>query len=531
MFDKEKFADALACYKRDFEEKQWPEEKYKWEAVKQFQDNWDINASDFVDMLKRSLAKTANLLASTSFYPRKMITMFAELAPEETKAMFIDLFDEDKDIIERINRFKDKSNNLLQEKTSEGSDYQNENAITTYLWLRYPDKYYIYKYSVAKDVFETLDVPSKIKKGKYPDNLRNSMAIYDDICDLLSKDTEIVSKLNNLLTESCYHDPAYKTLTIDFGYYISKRYGKEEVTSSTEDENEAHNDEIKDSYSEEDFLDEVYMTEADYCRLKAILEKKKNIILQGAPGVGKTFVAKRLAYSLIGEKDDDRIEFVQFHQNYSYEDFVMGLKPEGETFALKHGTFYRFCRKAICHPEKNYYMIIDEINRGNLSKIFGELLMLIENNYRGEDNAITLAYIDQKFYVPENLYIIGMMNTADRSLAMIDYALRRRFSFFKMKPGFNTEGFRNYQNSLNNEMLDTLINKVIELNHKIENDKTLGPGFCIGHSYFCNLDTSCGIDDLKDIVDYDIMPTLEEYWFDDENTLLAWDNELHGIFQ
>ena len=164
-----------------------------------------------------------------------------------------------------------------------------------------------------------------------------------------------------------------------------------------------------------------------------------------------------------------------------------------------------------------------------MSKIFGELLMLIEKDYRGTKTL--LAYNGMPFSVPKNVYIIGMMNTADRSLAMIDYALRRRFSFFKMKPGFNTEGFRNYQNSLNNEMLDTLINKVIELNHKIENDKTLGPGFCIGHSYFCNLDTSCGIDDLKDIVDYDIMPTLEEYWFDDENTLLAWDNELHGIFQ
>ena len=157
--------------------------------------------------------------------------------------------------------------------------------------------------------------------------------------------------------------------------------------------------------------------------------------------------------------------------------------------------------------------------------------MLIENNYRGEENEITLAYIDQKFYVPDNLYIIGMMNTADRSLAMIDYALRRRFAFFKMEPGFNTEGFTKYQNELNNEMFNKLIEKIKELNQRILNDKVLGQGFCIGHSYFCNLDKSCSNDDLKDIIDYDILPTLDEYWFDDRKTFQLWENELRGIFQ
>lgn len=200
-------------------------------------------------------------------------------------------------------------------------------------------------------------------------------------------------------------------------------------------------------YTQENFLNEVYMSEEDYTKLRLLLQNKKNIILQGAPGVGKTFSAKRLAYSMMGDIDESRIEFIQFHQNYSYEDFMMGYRPnEDGGFELKKGVFYNFCKRAQSNPDKDYYFIIDEINRGNLSKIFGELLMLIEKDYR--DTEIKLAYNGEMFCVPSNLYIIGMMNTADRSLAMIDYALRRRFSFYEMTPGFDTEGFKKYQESI-----------------------------------------------------------------------------------
>ena len=266
-------------------------------------------------------------------------------------------------------------------------------------------------------------------------------------------------------------------------------------------------------YTDKDFLKEVYMDEQQLQTMKSLLLRKKNLILQGAPGVGKTFAAKRLAYALMGEKDVSRVDIIQFHQNYSYEDFVMGYKPNAEGgFSLCNGIFYEFCQKARLHRDIPYFLIIDEINRGNLSKIFGELLQLIESDYR--EQPIQLAYNKQRFSVPSNVYIIGMMNTADRSLAMIDYALRRRFSFFEMKPGFETPGFQEEIKKLKDPHLDNLVKAILELNKVIEGDDSLGSGFCIGHSYLCNLG---GGYDLESIVEYDIIPMLREYWFDNDN--------------
>ena len=283
-----------------------------------------------------------------------------------------------------------------------------------------------------------------------------------------------------------------------------------------------------DTYSKNNFLNEVFMTESRYKSLVSVLLNKKNIILQGAPGVGKTFVARRLAWSLMGKKDNSRIAFIQFHQNYSYEDFMMGYKPVDNGFKLQKGIFYKFCQKAASQPNKDFFFIIDEINRGNMSKIFGELLMLIENDYRGEK--ATLAYNDQLFSVPPNLYIIGMMNTADRSLAMIDYALRRRFSFFEMEPAFDSERFIQYQNSLNSDNLNRLISTVKELNNVISSDSSLGKGFCIGHSYFCGKD-SCNDEWLRSIIEFDILPLLQEYWFDEPNKVQHWENILRGVLR
>lgn len=799
MFDQFRLKDVLAQYKQNFVSTQWGNEKYKWEAVKWFQDNWNVNAADFPEMLSRSLDKTFNLLASNNNFPKGMIVGFAKAAPEEVRAMFIALFDESQDVFERMNAFKMQSSILL-EKYGNGAaqHYQYENAISTYLWLRYPDKYYIYKFGEVKTVASELESDYRFKKGAYADNIRNFLKLYDEISVTLKEDTELVNLFQSQLTDTCYPDPELKTLTIDVGFYISRRYSQEnaekaeaaswfpsdytpELTEEdwlallgddkvfttgsleimkrmkdyggqatctqlavkygetknfyltgstalakrvvektgcpvlTDDKNEnskwwpvlyigryatkdeqgsyiwklrdelsaaldkvdlsgielyvaaapgeedrgywwlnanpkiwsysdiavgevqsytLHNengnkrrifqnfldakvgdmiigyesnpvkqivaigrvsaeqdgeklffekvegltspidyatlrgcpelermeyfqnpqgslfkltrgefdfildmireenpiskDAAIDAYTKSDILDEVYMTEKRYENLVAVLRNKKNIILQGAPGVGKTFAARRLAWSMMGEQDDSRIEFVQFHQNYSYEDFIMGYKPVEDGFELKYGVFYRFCQKAANQPDKEFFFIIDEINRGNMSKIFGELLMLIEKDYRG--TKATLAYNGLSFSVPKNLYIIGMMNTADRSLAMIDYALRRRFSFFEMEPGFDSEGFIHYQNGLNNETLNELISKVKDLNHEIALDKSLGKGFCIGHSYFCGRDI-CTDEWMHSIVDYDILPMLSEYWFDDPNKLLRWENILQGVFQ
>ncbi len=320
-----------------------------------------------------------------------------------------------------------------------------------------------------------------------------------------------------------------KTLTDITSYtdYVEK------LNSLFEDETEEDAEDVEKTYppyTKEDFLSEVFMPEEEYDKLSGILRIKKNIILQGAPGVGKTFVAKRIAFSMMGVKDVERVMMVQFHQSYSYEDFIMGFRPSTDGFELKRGAFYNFCKKAEIDGDNDYFFIIDEINRGNLSKIFGELFMLIENDKRGV--SLQLLYSDEKFSVPKNIYIIGMMNTADRSLAMLDYALRRRFAFFEIKPAFTTDGFREYRMSLENEKFDKLIACVESLNNVISNDESLGDGFCIGHSYFCNLlpDT---INDqvLSGIVEYELIPLLKEYWFDEPTKVKDWSSNLRSAIK
>ena len=278
-------------------------------------------------------------------------------------------------------------------------------------------------------------------------------------------------------------------------------------------------------YSVEIFLEEVYMDRERYDAIVGLLKTKKNIIMQGAPGVGKTYAAKRLAYSMMGVKDVSRVKLIQFHQSYSYEDFIEGYRPSGAGFELVKGAFYSFCKKAADDEENAYFFIIDEINRGNLSKIFGELFMLIESDKRG--NELQLLYSRELFSVPTNVHIIGMMNTADRSLAMLDYALRRRFAFVELRPAFGSDGFREYCSGLGNPTFEALVREVESLNRAIVEDESLGEGFCIGHSYFCNMDAdSCTDAALASIVDYELIPMLKEYWFDEPAKVREWTDRL-----
>lgn len=789
MVNEGKLKNAIKQYELIFKGR-WIDEKFKWEAIKNFKEKWDINAENFGQMFYAATENTYGLLASMNNFPRKMIYEYALQDQETVRGMFINLYDESKDVVDRIIKFQADADDLCNRLSPGMQHYQRPMAITVYLWLRYPDKYSVFKYTVCRETCAFLESDFIPKKGDTATNIKGNDELVNTIAEAVTKEQELIEMFNEVLDDSCYPDPTHKTLAFDICFYISEKLSKkktadedwvdpeydpgiskdkwiellrdEEVFTtqsleimyrlrdyggtatckqlsvkygedpnyynvgssslgrrvaektncevrideegkqrwwsvlylgrkadksedgsfvwklrkelkealdeydfdavklySTEADEEQRywwlnanpkiwsfselpvgniqsytlfnengnkrrifqnfldakagdavigyesypvkqvvaiakisqendgknlyfekvegltspidystlreaaelekmeyfvnpqgslfkltkgeydfimdvireenpiNEKQFDSYTKSDFLADVYMTAEKYDTLIALLKKKQNIILQGAPGVGKTFAAKRLAYSIIGAKDENRIETIQFHQSYSYEDFIMGYKPSGDGFELQNGVFYKFCQKAANNPDLPYFFIIDEINRGNLSKIFGELLMLIEKEYRG--TKAVLAYNGLAFSVPKNVYIIGMMNTADRSLAMIDYALRRRFSFYSMEPGFTSEGFQKYMKKLDNETFNLLIDKVMDLNTEIIKDSSLGSGFCIGHSYFCN-QTECTDEWMQSVVEYDIIPTLEEYWFDDTTKLQRWQNILRGVF-
>ena len=611
-------------------------------------------------MLNKSIADVS-LINSNKHYARTQIIQMAEIEPETVRQMFIDLFDENKNLESRINNFFDESNKF-RDRHNElewATMYQDRPTISIYLWLRYPDKYVIYKARKAKKVSELITdghLKARGSEETYQKNTEN----YLWIASYMKNDNEFVNQTKKLLDDNCYPDKEMLTWAIDFGYYISKSSiniesseqpkgitywvisadpenydykraldeqkfinwsrkrnfknffeddiiyiydsGSHRIESKCVviqehvDKNEWNKDQkfwkkeqeydndpfkikelyrfneenlnlnnlkkfgftapyvgtkirkelvdyiesfiktpafgeiIKErpaEYNDEDFLKDVFLSRKDLNKLKETLRIKKNLILKGAPGVGKTFAAKRLAYCYMGYEDKSRVEIIQFHQNYSYEDFIIGYKPNGNGFTLIPGVFYNFCKKAE-GDTKPYFFIIDEINRGNTSKIFGELLMAIENKYRGEK--VKLAYNNIEFSVPSNVYIIGMMNTADRSIAMIDYALRRRFSFFDMKPAFDHELFIEYVKSRKSSKLKELISIIKKLNdEEISKDPSLGDGFCIGHSYFCNLEDNVTNERLRQIIDLDIIPTLEEYWFDNKETFKKWKEEIESV--
>ena len=674
MIDRDRLSAVIEGYKGHFPS-HWRDEMYKWKAVRHFQDHWDIDATDFGDMFEEATRRTGKLLGSGYTFPRRVIVYFAAADGKATRAMFRALFDEERPLEDRVEAFKATSDELLSrydDGTWKKHD-QRTDAISTYLWLKFPDKYHIYKYESCRALAKELRSDAPLRRDGSAASMLAGYRMLDEVCAVLQGDQGLREMLTSSLTNDCWPDPQLKTLTTDLSYYVSRSYGRdaadpwfppedlyspglsvEEWVALLKDETvfdqsaleimkrmkdcdgqasckqlsnkygqssnfynansfsvakrvaeetrcpvmqhedgsrkrwwtilylgrgaksqeegsylwklrdelsqaldqvdlsgvalyasqtgleydtidyetggmpEAEATPCVKEYTKADFLAEVYMEEGRYDALVRRIERKKNVILQGPPGVGKTFAANRLAWSIMGERDDSRAAFVQFHQNYAYEDFVWGYKPDGEGFAPKDGVFLKFCERASKAPGKKHFFIIDEINRGNLSRIFGELLMLIEEGYRGEP--VTLAS-GRTFAVPEDLYLIGLMNTADRSLAMIDYALRRRFSFFDMEPGFGSDGFMDYQRGLESEVFDDLIEQIQALNRAIVNDPSLGKGFRIGHSYFCGLTPESCTEDLRAIVEFDILPTLEEYWFDDRDKLLDWQGRLEGAFR
>lgn len=271
-------------------------------------------------------------------------------------------------------------------------------------------------------------------------------------------------------------------------------------------------------FTKAEALDGLFMAESEFDSMLALLKRKKALILQGPPGVGKTFVAKRIAYALMGQKDERRVAMVQFHPSYGYEDFVQGYRPTSKNgLERRDGVFYQFVRLARNNPEQDWFFIIDEINRGNLAKIFGELLMLLEADKRGPDHQISLTYSDkdEQFYLPENVHVIGTMNTADRSLAMVDYALRRRFAFMTLQPALATPAFESWmtQQGTTKPLVEKIRTRIKNLNDAIDDERDLGERFRVGHSFFCPRPGEIPNEAwYETVIRSEIKPLLEEYF-------------------
>ena len=279
-------------------------------------------------------------------------------------------------------------------------------------------------------------------------------------------------------------------------------------------------------YSVANVLDEgCFLEHGEIERLLERLRTRKNLILQGPPGTGKTWLAKRLAFALIGERDERKVRAVQFHPNLSYEDFVRGWRPVGDgKLTLADGVFMETLRAASADSSAKFVVVIEEINRGNPAQIFGELLTLLEADKRSPRDAVELCYPDpdgtrRPVHVPENVYVIGTMNIADRSLALVDLALRRRFAFVTLEPSLG-EAWSNWvvrEYGIDPELVDELRRRIGTLNDRVAADDRLGSQFQVGHSYVTptyRLESGATRDWFRQVVETEIQPLLEEYWFD-----------------
>ena len=324
----------------------------------------------------------------------------------------------------------------------------------------------------------------------------------------------------------------------DYGRFL--RYGGWLDDSSSEhdsiDPKDDEPEDDRDPESQLTILSEPYFVDnilddgcfLEQARLEEILEHfqlKKNLILQGPPGTGKTWLARKLAFALMGERNESKVQAVQFHPNLSYEDFVRGWRPSGDgRLDLMDGPFLAMIEAARGDLDSDYVMVIEEINRGNPAQVFGEMLTLLEADKRNEAEALALSYRrsnDERVYIPDNVYVIGTMNMADRSLALVDLAFRRRFAFEELEPVFG-QPWRDWVSEhcgIDAQFLANVERKLTTLNQQIADDRSLGRQFRVGHSY---VTPSAVITDplawFARVVEREIGPLLDEYWFDSPET-------------
>lgn len=665
--------DAINQYTSAFDEN-IKKEAYKWQAVQWFQNHWHLNDADLASMIDFATAKTGNLLASASSYPRKMLVAFAMAAPAEVRAMLTDLFDENAGIAGRVAGFMGMSEKIRND-FNPGSwkmHYQTTNAASVYLWLRYPDKYYIYKPTEYCNVISKLGLDTTVKQNGKAEEMVKGFGIYDMLNSRLCANGACVAKIRGYLgaNPDLYPDPQLRTATVDLGFWISRYYNSPENSL----------------YKKKKTVLTPFISEA-----AEVLRDKKNLILQGAPGTGKTYNTAALALAVIDgsvpESHDEvmkryeelrrqgRIGFTTFHQSMDYEDFIEGIKPvhEGDSvrYEIEDGIFKRMCSAArvasevaasgtdklldgmnedpkiwkvslqgtfdnplrrdcmengyirigwgdygdfeydddemkgkegknvlkafmndmrtgdivvSCwsqdetdaigivtgeyeyraeggdypryravrwifkgkhhnikeinggkhmtlgtvynlfsislkdiigvieqyapkssisadNEERPFVLIIDEINRGNVSKIFGELITLLEKDKRLADShpiTLTLPYSKTEFGVPQNLYIIGTMNTTDRSTGTLDYAIRRRFRFITLPADGNL---------IEDEAARQIFSDIRAFIERYKYADMDIEDLMVGHSYFM-ADSDA---ELLLKIKYEVIPLLKEY--------------------
>lgn len=503
---KNEILKVVSAYKENFKRID-KEERYKWKAQKWFEDHWDIDDENFLEMFKISYQKAGNLLRSIQYEPLKGAVNFIETNPDKAKKLFKKLYQEKirKDNLEeRYSEFIEAFNSGLEETSIYKQDLH---SISVYLSFKYPNSYFIYGDSIYNGFKNLIGFEDKKSKLKIQP-MKNNDNLFLMILSVVKKDEELLKMHRARLTEDCYQDEELHFLVQDIAYFGS---------DNSEELKNMMNTDIKIEESKTDI--------------------PLNTILYGPPGTGKTYNSVIYAVAIVENKplkdveneayedvtkryneykENGLIEFTTFHQSYGYEEFIEGIRPVMNSdcgdvqYEISSGAFKEFCEKAEnTYNKRNHVFVIDEINRGNISKIFGELITLIEPTKRlgqPEGMEAVLPYSKKSFGVPDNVYIIGTMNTADRSISTIDTALRRRFRFKEMMPDAEV---------LNDVVIDGIVVKdvLVKMNKRItvlyDREHT------IGHAYFTSLKENPTIDTLAEIFRNSVIPLLQEYFYED----------------